>query len=94
MNEVYIVTAGDYSDYHIEVVFKDREKAEAYCKCHQDCEIEDFGFSDDNIYTIFNYVRIQYNIYLNRDLYNNPYVQFRRLSKEELFIDSRYTSKW
>lgn len=58
MNEVYIVTAGDYSDYHIEAVFKDREKAEAYCKYHKDCEIEDFGFSDDNIYTIFNYVRI------------------------------------
>lgn len=83
MNEVYIVTAGDYSDYHIEAVFKDREKAEAYCKCHKDCEIEDFGFSDDNIYTIFNYVRIQYNIYLNRDLDNNLYIQFGRLSKED-----------
>lgn len=83
MNEVYIVTAGDYSDYHIEAVFKDKAKAEAYCKCHKDCEIKDFGFSDDNIYTIFNYVRIQYNIYLNRDSDNNPYVQFGRLSKED-----------
>lgn len=83
MNEVYIVTAGDYSDYHIEAVFKDKAKAEAYCKCHKDCEIEDFGFSDDNIYTIFNYVRIQYNIYLNRDSDDNQYVQFGRLSEED-----------
>lgn len=83
MNEVYIVTAGEYSDYYIKAVFKDRAKAEAYCKCHKDCEIEDFSFSDDNIYTIFNYVRIQYNIYLNRDLDNKLYIQFGRLSKED-----------
>lgn len=83
MNEVYIVTAGEYSDYHIEAVFKDKAKAEAYCKCHKDCEIEDFDFSDDNIYTVFNYVRIQYSIYLNRDLDNNLYIQFGRLTKED-----------
>lgn len=83
MNEIYIVTAGDYSDYHIEAIFKDKEKAEAYCKCHKDCGIEDFDFSDDNIYTVFNYVKIQYNIYLNRDLDNNLYIQFGRLTKED-----------
>lgn len=30
MKEVYIVTNGTYSDYHIESVFSDREKAEKY----------------------------------------------------------------
>lgn len=30
MNKVFIVTAGCYSDYHIEAVFSTREKAESY----------------------------------------------------------------
>lgn len=29
--KVYIVTQGEYSDYHIEEVFTDREKAEIFC---------------------------------------------------------------
>lgn len=83
MDKIYIVTSGSYSDYHIEAVFKDKAKAEAYCKCHEDCEIEVFNFSDDNIYTIFNYVRIQYNIYLDEKSDDKLYVHFGRLSKED-----------
>ena len=32
MNKVYIVTSGEYSDYHIDAVFASREKAEGYVK--------------------------------------------------------------
>lgn len=83
MNEVYIVTAGDYSDYHIEAVFKDKTKAEAYCKCHRDCEIEEFDFSDEYIYHTFNYVRIQYDIYIYRNLDDELYFNFGRLTEED-----------
>ena len=36
--KVYIVTDGDYSDYHIEAVFTNKEKAETYAalRCY-DC---------------------------------------------------------
>lgn len=47
MEKIYIVTEGCYSDYHIEAVFKDREKAEHYCSCHEECAIEEYWFSDD-----------------------------------------------
>ena len=32
--KVYIVTEGEYSDYHIEEVFSTREKAESYIALH------------------------------------------------------------
>lgn len=32
--KVYIVTAGDYSDYHIVAVFANQKKAELYCATH------------------------------------------------------------
>lgn len=54
--KVYIVTQGEYSDYHIEKVFSDRTKAAYYCavrnarhKDHDACEnyrIEEFELSD------------------------------------------------
>lgn len=32
--KVYVVTDGEYSDYHIEAVFTDREQALIYCATH------------------------------------------------------------
>jgi len=32
--KVYIVTSGDYSDYHIEAVFTNEEQANLYCALH------------------------------------------------------------
>lgn len=83
MNKVYIVSSDSYSDHYIGAVFKDRAKAEAYCKCHKCCEVLDFDFSDDNIYTIFNYADIYYSIYFNEDLDNKLDIQFGRLTKED-----------
>ena len=41
--KVYIVTSGEYSDYQIESVFSDKEKAEKYIDTHDsDMEIEEY----------------------------------------------------
>lgn len=32
---VYIVTSGEYSDYHIAAVFDNKEQAELYCAVHE-----------------------------------------------------------
>ena len=43
MSKVYIVTSGEYSDYHIDAVFTEREKAEQYCAVNNKCgEYSDF----------------------------------------------------
>lgn len=53
MDKVYIVTSGDYSDYHIERVFKSKEKAEAYVRARNKfLAIETFDLSDDCIDTL------------------------------------------
>lgn len=57
--KVYIVTQGEYSDYHIEKVFKDLKKAAYYCAVQNAehhatsaCDyfrIEEFSCSDDTV---------------------------------------------
>lgn len=39
---VYIVTSGEYSDYHIDAVFDNMEQAELYCAVHECGEIEEW----------------------------------------------------
>ena len=39
--KVYVVTAGDYSDYHIEGIFDSREKAEEYINHSANTELND-----------------------------------------------------
>lgn len=67
MSDIYIVTSGIYSDYGIDQVFKSREKAELYCDCHEGCEIEEWDFNDDCIYTAYDYIQVISNIYLNNN---------------------------
>lgn len=84
MDEVYVVTAGDYSEYHIEAMFRKKDKAEDYCSCHPNSEIEIFKFSDDKIYTPFNRVHIQCH-YRFDDVFNemHTYFNFERLTLED-----------
>ena len=50
MDKVYIITSGDYSDYHIERVFQSKEKTEIYAKARNKfASIETFELSDDCI---------------------------------------------
>lgn len=50
MSKVYIVTRGEYSDYHIESVFNTKESAEKYCAVHwidsEPPEIEEWDLED------------------------------------------------
>ena len=78
---IYIVTSGEYSDYSIDAVFQDENKAEAYCKCHPNAEIEEWEFFDNNIYTPFNVVNIHMEILQNNA--KKIYFDFKTLSKED-----------
>jgi len=59
--KVYVVTQGEYSDYHIEKVFADRNKAEEYCEMFNEAkkdstwaslmEIEEYETADDTLET-------------------------------------------
>lgn len=58
MKKVYIVTVGEYSDYHIEAVFSNEEKASKYIKVSKihpsDVEIEEYEIDkpmSDFLYT-------------------------------------------
>lgn len=60
-NEIYIVTSGCYSDYHIVTVFMDKDKAKAFVeaynshktsKYYDDYEIETYKVSDIDVQTI------------------------------------------
>lgn len=78
---IYIVTSGECSDYGIDAVFQDRRKAESYCECHPDAEIEEWEFFDNNIYTLFNVVNIYMDILENNG--KRIYFKFQTLSKED-----------
>ena len=50
--KIYIVTQGEYSDYHIEAVFLDEKKAQTYCatRLHgEPCYIEEYDPHDSDI---------------------------------------------
>ena len=42
MMKVYVVTSGEYSDYHIDAVFDSREAAEVYCALGHGEYVEDY----------------------------------------------------
>ncbi len=44
---VYVVTAGEYSSYHIEAVFDKKQQAELYCATHKlDADIEEWDTTE------------------------------------------------
>ena len=45
MSKVYIVTQGEYSDYHIVTVFTNRRDAEVYCAMQNRGNIDYWGYS-------------------------------------------------
>lgn len=61
--KIYIVTAGSYSDYHIEKVFTDKEKAENYRKwCYDANDLEEYETEDDFQFKGFYQVMVEYKI--------------------------------
>ena len=50
MEQVYIVTSGEYSDYTIEAVFSTRKKAEEYVDAHgSDYRVEEYPVDDAEV---------------------------------------------
>lgn len=54
--KIYLVTLGEYSDYHIEAVFLDKQKAEYYAATHNEEEgryltyvVEKYDSSDEDV---------------------------------------------
>ena len=81
--DVYIVTSGDYSDYTIRSVFKHRDKAELYCSCHSGCEIEEYNFDDDTIYTTFNVVTLFCKVGIRNPKIDSLELHFETLTEED-----------
>lgn len=57
--KIYVVTQGSYSDYHIEKIFLNKEKADLYCSCHNGCSIEEWNCSDDMLINPVNELMIR-----------------------------------
>lgn len=79
----YIITEGEYSDYHIVTIFKTEEKAKLYQKCHPGTEIEEYYFDDDRIFTCFDTVEV--TCYLYYTLFSEPDIrfEFKQYTKED-----------
>lgn len=59
--KVYIVTDGEYSDYHIEAVFDDRKKAELHaalhnCNCVEEYDVNDCKIEGNTKYYVVHYI--------------------------------------
>ena len=76
--KVYVVTAGEYSDYHIEKIFSDRESARLYAMMDADRQVEDYDVDDVGVNNTMRYVLIKYNFRYNEirelTLHSNPEV--------------------
>lgn len=63
--KVYVITAGSYSDYHIERVFLDKEKAERYVELsnnrYETPYIEEFETDDDEVIEPITFISVNYS---------------------------------
>lgn len=67
--KIYIVTAGEYSDYRIEKVFTDKAKAEEFAKwCYDSNGIEEWDTEDDINVEKYYKITAQYKMYDNGKL--------------------------
>ena len=58
---IYIVTDGEYSDYHIEGVFLNKEKAYKYAELN-DCIVEEYEPMDDAEIIVGQKVTVDYRV--------------------------------
>jgi hypothetical protein len=63
--KVYVITSGEYSDYSIDRVFLDKEKAERYVKLSQgeydSTRLEEYETDDDKLINKITYIRAAYS---------------------------------
>ena len=78
--KIYIVTCGEYSDYYIDKVFTDRDKAEEYRKWRPESnEVEEYDTSDDYIIDKYYKIVVDYRVY-DYNRFENPTVRIERVT--------------
>lgn len=85
--KIYVVTAGEYSDYHIEKVFSDKHQAHMYSLLESDRRVEQYELDDVTIKTNKKFIKVTY------------YFKWQHVEKVELcskeikpMIDRKYGS--
>ena len=69
MASVFVVTAGEYSDYHIEAVFANRSDAEVYCAMGHGEFVEEYELRTDN--EVHPVPRVVYRFHVTRPSWDN-----------------------
>lgn len=85
--KIYVVTAGSYSDYHIEKVFTDKLKAEEYRQWLYDAnDIEEYETEDDLNIEKFYKIVVSYTVYDNgKD--EAPIISIAKCTSEDIYAD-------
>ena len=60
-SKVYVVTAGEYSDYHIEKIFTSRDVANLYSMLDSDRRVETYEVDNVSVDTKKSFLKIVYN---------------------------------
>lgn len=88
--KIYIVTTGCYSDYCIDKVFTDKDKAEEYRKwCRDANDLEEYDTEDDVEFQRFYRIRVHYRVNDN-GLNSEPSVSIERCVSEQTYGDYTY----
>lgn len=93
MAKVYVVTSGSYSDYGIDKIFLDKEKAETYHELikrtnYDVNDIEVYDLSDDEVFIPYYYIEFVYYIPGMEDKYKKTHTNGRpHLFGGEYYID-------
>jgi hypothetical protein len=96
---IYVITSGDYSDYHIEKVFIDKEKAEKYVEYqnryikYDECRLEEYDTEEQQFEPVVN---VSLHYYLNKP---NLWEQYScwiesKTTLEENIKDFEVTFRW
>lgn len=100
--KIYIVTCGSYSDYYIDKVFTDRDKAEEYRKwCPDANELEEYDTEDDCVIDKYYKIVVDYCVY-DYNRFEKPNVRIERCHSKckgyvhvsdyrEVYYSNKYT---
>lgn len=92
--KVYIVTAGDYSDYRIEKVFTDKAKAEEFAKwCYESNGVDEWDTEDDINVEKYYKICVQYRVYDNGTT-ENPIVAVYSCTNDNHGMNCTYLSDY
>jgi hypothetical protein len=88
--KIYVVTAGSYSDYRIEKVFTDKDKAEEFATwCYDSNGVDEWDTEDELSVEKYYCINVQYKLYDNGKK-ENPIVSVYNYADDN--YDYSYTS--